>query len=329
MDLGATHYSVRPFPQIRNLLNDPEVNDLDDTGLPFGPGDVTAAFERTQSVAPGQAMGLSVSVSSRLPSDHIRGAYADVTSYPALQMHDLASGDDVAKPFRRTTELTGNTMTHYSSPGFQLVARDDFDGDFDDDAVERNARTGEIMIGTGALSGAASPSPDWTLASTGDFNADGKADILWYKESTGQLVVWLMNGHTRTASILPNPDHATGAGWVVAGTADFNGDGARDILWYNQTSGNLVIWYMNAALQRLWSAPTTPSSFGCCEWRVAAVGDFGKGRAGVLNSPDIVWQNHTTHDLVVWFMDFTGTRTWSASTTPANLGASALVTGPR
>src|SRR4029079_5018330 len=117
------------------------------------------------------------------------------------------------------------------------------------------------------------------------------------------------NGSKVTASKLPNPDHATGADWVVAGTADFNAEGSLHTLWYNEVPGHVVIWYMNAALQRLWGVTTTPASFGCCEWRPVAVGDFGKGAGGVLNSPDIVWQNHTTHEVVVWFMDFNGTLT--------------------
>jgi len=31
---------------------------------------------------------------------------------------------------------------------------------------------------------------------TDDFNGDGKTDILWRNKSTGQNVVWLMNGTT-------------------------------------------------------------------------------------------------------------------------------------
>ncbi len=35
---------------------------------------------------------------------------------------------------------------------------------------------------------------DWVIADTGDFNGDGKIDILWRKTSTGENVVWYMNG---------------------------------------------------------------------------------------------------------------------------------------
>jgi hypothetical protein len=29
---------------------------------------------------------------------------------------------------------------------------------------------------------------------TGDYNADGKSDILWRNTTTGQVVVWFING---------------------------------------------------------------------------------------------------------------------------------------
>jgi hypothetical protein len=44
------------------------------------------------------------------------------------------------------------------------------------------------------------------LVGTGDFNGDGKADLLFQNTSTGTPVVWTMNGTTVTAqNTLPNP----------------------------------------------------------------------------------------------------------------------------
>ena len=34
---------------------------------------------------------------------------------------------------------------------------------------------------------------EWTISGTGDFNADGRGDILW-RNDNGQASVWLMNG---------------------------------------------------------------------------------------------------------------------------------------
>ena len=53
--------------------------------------------------------------------------------------------------------------------------------------------------------------------------------------------MWLMNGYTIISSghVADIPTI-----WEIAGTADFNGDGKRDILWRNP-KGVQVIWFMN------------------------------------------------------------------------------------
>ena len=43
---------------------------------------------------------------------------------------------------------------------------------------------------------------NWQVQGAGDFDGDGQSDILWQNRSTGQVVVWLMNGLT-TASWAP------------------------------------------------------------------------------------------------------------------------------
>jgi hypothetical protein len=40
---------------------------------------------------------------------------------------------------------------------------------------------------------AANPGNDWTVAGTGDFDGDGRSDILWRGKS-GEIAVWQMDG---------------------------------------------------------------------------------------------------------------------------------------
>jgi len=57
-----------------------------------------------------------------------------------------------------------------------------------------------FMNGTIPTSGA-SPGlipTTWTIAATGDFNADGKSDLRW-RDNSGTTAIWLMDG----ATILP------------------------------------------------------------------------------------------------------------------------------
>lgn len=47
---GTDAYQVASFAGIRSILNDPNADDLNNTGLPFGPGDWTGAFQWSFSI---------------------------------------------------------------------------------------------------------------------------------------------------------------------------------------------------------------------------------------------------------------------------------------
>ncbi len=67
------------------------------------------------------------------------------------------------------------------------------------------------------------------------------------------------------ASLVSGPD------WRIAGTADFNRDGSQDILWRNQATGDMVVWYMRGStLLSEQEIETAPGS----SWDVVGVGDF-------------------------------------------------------
>ena len=76
------------------------------------------------------------------------------------------------------------------------------------------------------------PGPSWHAIGTGDFNGDGKSDILW-QNTNGAVAIWQMNGaKVIGGGLVGNP----GPSWHVIGGGDFNGDGNSDILCQN-TSG--------------------------------------------------------------------------------------------
>ena len=86
-------------------------------------------------------------------------------------------------------------------------------------------------------------STPWRVAATGDFNGDGKPDILWQQPSTGELWVWYMSGANWAGQAQisgPTP-------WKVVGTGDLNGDGKADILWQLPSTGDLWTWFMNGS----------------------------------------------------------------------------------
>ena len=46
---------------------------------------------------------------------------------------------------------------------------------------------------SGGVAGSFNPGPDWQIKGTGDFNGDGRSDILW-QDADGTPAIWLMNG---------------------------------------------------------------------------------------------------------------------------------------
>ncbi len=323
----AQHFKLGTAAAVRGLLVDSDVDDLDDTAVLFGPGDVGAAFQFTLVIPANGSLVAPVSLLSRQSRHYVKGAAFDLTPWPALYAED--GPVDQVIGMRRTAAM-GLSGGYVHAANWSIVGADDFDYDYVTDVVRRNTVTAALQVNGVPLAGAAPPPLNWTLGATGDWNDDGMADLFWRNTTSQKLVVWFMNGATKIGSAVPTPDQAAHANWGLAGGADFNGDGFRDILWYNQTSGNLVIWYLDANLVRITGAFTSPSSVGNNNWSVVSVGDYGKGTGpGALwNTPDIVWQNASSKKLVVWHMDLAGQRTSGTFTSPDNLN-NLTVIGPR
>jgi hypothetical protein len=106
------------------------------------------------------------------------------------------------------------------------------------------------------------PAP-WTIHAVGDFNGDGKTDILWQNSSTGQVEIWLMNGTALSSTgnlgnVFPP--------WSIAGVGDFNGDGKADILWRNSSTGQVEIWLMNGTAALSHGIPGAPTT----DWQIVS-----------------------------------------------------------
>jgi hypothetical protein len=90
--------------------------------------------------------------------------------------------------------------------------------------------------------------PNWRIVGTGDFNRDGKVDILW-QHSTGWLSVWYMNGTTLSNAVYLSPSCVSDTNWKVVAVGDFNHDGQADLLW-RHSDGSLSVWLMDGVKLR-------------------------------------------------------------------------------
>lgn len=126
-------------------------------------------------------------------------------------------------------------------------------------------------------------SAGWALAGIGDFNGDGRADVLW-RNSDGRVSDWLgtaVGGFTDNAANAPTN---IGASWNVAGVGDFNGDGRSDI-WWRDSDGTILDW-LGQANGGFVSNVTVASHAGDIAWQIEGTGDFnGDG------FDDILWRD--------------------------------------
>jgi Protein of unknown function (DUF1566)/FG-GAP-like repeat len=169
----------------------------------------------------------------------------------------------------------------------------DFNGDDRDDIVWRNMGTGAVSISlmdgvrvTQWLSVGLTPiALNVKLEGIGDFDGNGRADILWRNQASGRAV---MSYHNTDGSVLSWP---VVSDYIALSTSalkvgDINGDGKSDIVWRNLSTGNVVISLMNGNVPSWRSISTTPIALNVA---LEAIGDFdGNGTA------DLLWRNTQT-----------------------------------
>ena len=80
------------------------------------------------------------------------------------------------------------------------------------------------------------------MQGVGDFNGDGKSDILWRNSSDGQVYLWFMNGTTMSGG--GSVSYAS-TDWSIQGVGDYDGSGRAGILWRNSSTEQVYIWLMN------------------------------------------------------------------------------------
>ena len=164
---------------------------------------------------------------------------------------------------------------------------------YNNNGVPAGARNGLLPIATAAA------------RTRGDFDGDRKADLLWRNGSTGNDLIWFMNG----ASVARGSATFAATAGYTPFPGDFNGDGKADIVWYNGSTTNF--WLLNgtptSTAQSVYMTMATP-------WQIFSTADFdGDGR------DDVLWRNMSTGNCLIWFMSGT-TVVRGSATFPVSLG---------
>lgn len=241
------------------------------------------------------------------------------------------------------TSLSGGGWLTPSQIDSQLrvVGTSDFTGDGKADLLLQDQQTGAVTIYKmdGLTKVAEQPLPigsntPWKVVATGDFDGDQNADIVWENFSTGQVYIWFMkpaggnagyagpNG-TFLGDYLRASDQsviALGATNArVAGTADFDQDSHLDLLWQDDATGEVSVWYLNGTIRTSMSALATVNPV----WRVRSIGDYNGD-----TKPDLIWQHSTSGDLYAWFLNGAALDT-SSYLSPGSVNPVWRLVGPR
>jgi Ca2+-binding RTX toxin-like protein len=185
------------------------------------------------------------------------------------------------------------------------TSRNDFTGDgtFDlllhhetDGTIGVWSMNGNIRVDGSTFTPNRVPDVNWRIAGVGDFNADGKPDIVW-QHNDGFLAVWLMNGRTTIDAVFLTPSGFADPAWRVRAVADVNKDGHPDLIIEHTTSAHVGVWFMNGTTMT--DARLLTPSFMSTEWEIVGAADLdGNG------SVDIIFQHDEGH-LAAWYMSGT------------------------
>jgi 5-keto 4-deoxyuronate isomerase len=144
----------------------------------------------------------------------------------------------------------------------------------------------------------------WSIVGVGDFNQNGKTDILWHN-TDGQAQIWFMDGNkiVSRANIVGEDGKSMviGPPWSIVGVGDFNQNGKADILFHNADDGASQIWLMDG--NKIVSRPNVVAEDGSTlrvgpPWSIVGVGDFNQN-----GKTDILWHNAQDGTAQIWFMD--------------------------
>ena len=135
---------------------------------------------------------------------------------------------------------------------------------------------------------ASSSSPDQVLAS-GAFGGPGTSYILWYVPQSGSLALASLVSSGMSGLTPVGPSFSSKPTLLAA--ADFNGDGITDVAFASGT--NVYVWDMNSAGSPTLASPNIQNSAGL---KFIGASDLsGNG------CTDLIWQNQTTNQIVVWW----------------------------
>ena len=207
-------------------------------------------------------------------------------SYTGIVRYSVANWFDAATTVTLNLALPSGTLQPAAASPFaagvtpQAIAVADFNGDGNPDIVTANnaGNTVSILLGNGAGGFAPSAGSPFAVGvspgsvAVGDFNGDGKPDIVTSNSGGNNVSVLLGDGAGGFTPAAGSP-FAAGKAPFAVGVADFNGDGKLDIVTANNVDQNLTILLGNGT-GGFTPSSSSPFALGTVSPQSLAVGDF-------------------------------------------------------
>jgi hypothetical protein len=186
---------------------------------------------------------------------------------PDLLWRHATSGSLGSWRMRGLAMQSGDSLTPgmVADPGWAIVSLADMNRDGHLDLIWQHTNgsiatwlmRGTASIEARSLSPATVADTNWRIVGSGDFDANGHADLVWHHQTNGQAAVWFMNGTTMVSATLVSPAGVTDTNWKIRSVADVNLDGHPDLVWQNVSTGYIGIWLMRGLTMTSGVNPST------------------------------------------------------------------------
>jgi len=256
---------------------------------------------------------------------------------PDILWRNRSTGSNAVWYMGGATHLDDAGLPDEPNLDWQIGGTGDFDGDSRIDIVWRNRSTGQNVAWSLSededdgnidsyepLPLPAETDTNWRVVATGDFDGNGRSDLVWQNQSNGQVRFWLLNG-TALVGVLPLGTESD-LNWQIVGSGDFDADGRPDLFWRNRATGQVRLWYVTGST---FTSSGPLQQVENLNWDVAGVGDFARLAGGAVvgepdGRPDVLWRHALTGENALWVMQ--GTTVVSTAYLPQVLSTVALET---
>ena len=115
-------------------------------------------------------------------------------------------------------------MESFADTRWQIRGLADFNGDGKLDILWHHQTNGELYVwyldgavttGGSYLTPKAFADTQWKIVKLADFDADGKQDLLWHHQASGELYVWFLDGTVVKGGGYLTPKSFSDTNWKV------------------------------------------------------------------------------------------------------------------